>query len=191
MTPYPLSWPDHIPRSRSFGKSQFRTPLPTAINNVNGSIRAFATDSGKRITDIVVSSNATLAVTRPADPGVAVWFTWDGLQVCIPVDRYDKVEDNPQAIHHILEARRVELRHGTIALVRASLMGFKALPPAGDKRPWREVLGYAPGYTPPLEAVRARYREQAKLRHPDAPGGSHAQMTELNAAVAEYEKEYP
>lgn len=49
----------------------------------------------------------------------------------------------------------------------------------------------APGYTPPLEAVRARYREQAKLRHPDAPGGSHAQMTELNAAVAEYEKEYP
>ena len=32
-------------------------------------------------------------------------------------------------------------------------------------------------------------REQAKLRHPDAPGGSHAQMTELNAAMEECERE--
>jgi hypothetical protein len=59
-------------------------------------------------------------VTSPADPGVAVWFTWDGMQVCIAVDRYQKVASNLQAIHHIIEARRVELRHGTLALVRAS-----------------------------------------------------------------------
>ena len=53
--------------------------------------------------------------------------------MCIPVDRYNSVEANLQAIHHIIEARRVELRHGTLALVRASFTGFKALPaPAGQ-----------------------------------------------------------
>ena len=31
------------------------------------------------------------------------------------------------AIHHIIEARRVELRHGTLALVRATFAGFLAL----------------------------------------------------------------
>jgi hypothetical protein len=63
--------------------------------------------------------HASLGASRPSDPGVAVWFTWDGLGVCIAVDRYQTVEANLQAIHHIIEARRTELRHGTLALVRA------------------------------------------------------------------------
>ena len=52
------------------------------------SLRLFGKDSGKNITGVVISSNYTLGVERPADPSVAVYFTWDGLQVCIPVDRY-------------------------------------------------------------------------------------------------------
>lgn len=140
----------------------------------------------------VISSNVTLGADKPSDPGVAVWFTWDELTVCIPVDRYSKVEANLQAIHHIIEARRVELRHGTLALVRATFTGFTALPPpdqASRKRTWRDVLGIElPGYAIKAETVEAAFRNMAKKAHPDA-GGSHAAMSELNAARAEALKE--
>lgn len=126
----------------------------------------------------------TLGVSRPADPGVAAWFPWDGEQRCIPVDRYQSVEGNLQAIHHIIEARRVELRHGTLALVRASFKGFTPLlPPGPRQRTWREVLEIdtvpADRITP--ETVEHAHRRLMKVRHPDA-GGSTKAAAELNAA---------
>lgn len=178
-TAYPLAWPEHIPRSKSREKGQFRTTLPGALDNVESSLRAFGRDSGKAVSGIVLSSNVTLGVNKPADPGVAVWFTWEGIQVCIPVDRYDTPAANLQAIHHILEARRVELRHGTLALVRASFAGLRALPAPTPARPWHEVLGLPP--TASRDEIERAYRAKAKAAHPDA-GGSDAAMAEINAA---------
>lgn len=186
---YPLTWPDSIPRSRAREKGQFRTSLAGALKNVEASISAFARDSGKAVSGLVMSSNVTLGMMRPDDPGVAVWFTWDGMQVCIPVDRYQAVESNLQAIHHIIEARRTELRHGTLALVRATFKGFLALPPAGNKRSWREVLNLAGEPKPTQEQIEHHYRTRAKSAHPDSAGGSHDAMSELNRARDEALKE--
>lgn len=122
---YPLSWPPGFPRTKHREKGRFETTLSKALNNVQDSLRRFSSDSGKVLTGLVISSNYSLGVERPDDPGVSVWFTWDGLQVCIPVDRYSSVASNLQAIHHVVEARRVELRHGTLALVRASFTGVR------------------------------------------------------------------
>lgn len=183
---FPLTWPDHIPRrttARDEGK--FRTSLSAALANVQGSLQRFAADSGKRIEGLTISSNVTLGVTRPHDPAVAVWFTWDGLSVCIPVDRYKTVEANLQAIHHVIEARRTELRHGTLALVRATFQGFKALPPppgAKPARPWKDVLQVGLEGRLTAADIEQVYRRLAKVRHPDVPGGSTEAMAELNAA---------
>lgn len=185
MIPYPLQWPDHIPRyTRNREKGQFRTQFNSALRNVKDSLRLFAADSGKAMTNVVISSNVTLGAEKPNDPGVAVWFIWDGLSVCIPVDRYSSVEANVQAIHHIVEARRVELRHGTLALVRASFTGFQALPSPERKRSWREVLGFHDVQLPTRAAVNAAWKELAKTAHPDA-GGSQERMAELNRAKDE------
>ena len=176
---FPLTWPQAFPRCKVRERGAFKTTLAGALSNVEGSLRRFAGDSGKKLDGIVMSSNVTLGVQRPEDPGVAVWFTWDGLGVCIAVDRYLTVEANLQAIHHIIEARRVELRHGTLALVRATFQGFLALPaPKGSH--WTEVLSL------PKDArrddVKAAFRRLAMVHHPDKPGGSHEKMAELNAA---------
>lgn len=186
MTPYPLAWPETMPRWKSARQTgQFKTTLAGAMSNVQDSLRRFGNDSGKAVSDVVISSNVTLGRNNPEDPGVAIWFKWDGLSVCIPVDRYSKVEANLQAIHHVIEARRTELRHGTLALVRATFAGFVALPSPTVKRSWRDVLGVVPrdlvldGQTNLIEAL---YREAAKKAHPDRPGGSHEAMAELNAA---------
>jgi len=169
---FPLCWPDRIPRCKWRNASAFKTGLPSAIKNVQSSLNLFAKDSGKKIENLSISSNVTLGADRPADPGVAVWFVWDNLQVCIPVDRYSKVEHNLQAIHHILEARRVELRHGGIEIVRASFTGFTALPAPKADRHWSEVLGIASNASP--DQIRERYRELSKTAHPDAGGSADA-----------------
>lgn len=182
---YPLHWPQVFPRATRRDGGGFKTTLSGALTNVEESLRLFARDSEKRIEGLVISSNVTLGAQRPSDPGVAVWFTWDGLQVCIPVDRYSSVEANLQAIHHIIEARRVELRHGTLALVRASFTGFKALPAPGNStsRGWREVLGVDPTEND-LAKVRERYRKLSAIHHPDKGGRADA-MAELNWAWAQ------
>lgn len=187
IAPYPLAWPATMPRHKSREAGQFRTSLSGALKNVRVSLQAFARDSGKPLADLVISSNVTLS-GKPEDPGVAVWFTWDGLQVCIPVDRYRTVEANLQAIHHIIEARRTELRHGTLALVRATFSGFQALPAPGSKRTWRQVLGLdnnARREPVNREIIEARFRELAKELHPDKSSGSTDAMAELNRAREE------
>lgn len=179
VTAFPLTWPAAFPRAKLRERGAFKTTLGNAIANVDTSLKRFATDSGKKLDGIVMSSNVTLGVQRPEDPGVAVWFTWDTMGVCIAVDRYLTVEANLQAIHHIIEARRVELRHGTLALVRATFSGFLALPaPAGSH--WTDVLGLPKDAK--REDVKAAYRRLAMSAHPDKPGGSHERMATLNAA---------
>jgi hypothetical protein len=183
---YPLSWPPGFPRSKLREKGQFKTTLHGALNNVRDSLRKFAADSRRKLDGLVISSNYSLGVENPQDPGVSVWFTWDGLQVCIPVDRYNSVAANLQAIHHVIEARRVELRHGTLALVRASFTGFAALPPPSSRRPWRTVLQVTADTT--LENAERVYKIMARTAHPDS-GGSHEAMAELNIAINEAREE--
>lgn len=176
---YPLTWPPGFPRAPRRESGRFKTTLAAALKNVQDSIRLFASDSGRKLEGLVMSSNVTLGAHRPKDPGVAVWFVWDGIQICIPVDRYETVEGNLQAIHHIIEARRVELRHGTLALVRATFTGFQALPAPKGKH-WREILSL-PTDRATKEEIEIAYRRMAASRHPDK-GGSTDAMAELNNA---------
>lgn len=178
ISAYPLQWPPIFPRASRRENGKFQTTLAGALKNVDDSLRRFAADSAKKIEGLVISSNVTLGAHRPADPGVAVWFTWDNMQVCIPVDRYATVEANLQAIHHIIEARRVELRHGTLALVRASFTGFKALPaPPGSE--WWDVLQCRRDVS--LDVARAQFKRLASDNHPDR-GGSNEKMATINKA---------
>ncbi|PZU87876.1 MAG: J domain-containing protein [Chelatococcus sp.] len=179
-TPFPLAWPALMPRAASRRSSQFKTGLGGALKNVRESLRLFGNDSGRPVTDVVISSNVSLGQERPADPGVAVWFVWDGEQRCFAVDLYAKPEENLQAIHHVLEARRTEMRQAGVAMVKAAMAGFAAALPAPGAKPWWEVLGVPK--EAPRSAVEAAYRKLAAERHPDKPGGSDGMMAELNAA---------
>ena len=177
-TAYPLSWPDTLPRTSKREKGAFKSTLAAALSNVETSLRLFGENSGKPVSGVVLSSNVTLGRNAPDDPGVAAWFTWEGEQLCIAVDRYTTPAANLQAIHHVLEARRVELRHGTLALVRATFRGFKALPaPPGSH--WSELLGL-PRSASKAE-IEAAFRAKAHDAHPDR-GGSQERMAALTDA---------
>ena len=179
---HPLQWPDGLSRTERRASSQFKTSLAGALENVRNSLEAFGRDSGKAATGIVLSSNVTLGVANPPDAGVAAWFVWDGEQRCIAVDRYPKVQDNLQAIHHIIEARRTEMRHGGLHIVRQTFKGFVALPAPVGGRNWRLVLGFATDQQVVRSDVDRAYRVLAAVLHPDKQGGSEAAMAELNRA---------
>jgi hypothetical protein len=178
-TAFPLSWPFSWPRSKGREQSRFKTTLDQALHNVETELRRFGADSGKPISGVVISSNYTLADRNPSDPGVAVYFTWDGLPTCIAVDRYGKIADNLQAIFRCLEAERTKLRHGGLNVVRSAFRGYAALPPPGaEDDPW-VMLQIKP--TKNVEAIQAAYKNLAGTLHPDK-GGSDDAMARLNAA---------
>lgn len=176
-TAYPLAWPQGFPRIKGRIKSQLRSTLPGAIANLQTEMRLFGKDSGKPVEAVLVSSNVTLMDSRPNDPGVACYFIWEGVQCCIAVDRYLKVEENLQAIARIIEAERTKLRHGGLNVVRAAFRGYASLPPpinaAGQlPSPWWAVLGVKESAT--LAEARAAYLKAVKTEHPDAaPGGGN------------------
>lgn len=180
---YPLCWPEGIARSSRKAASQFRTAQSTALNNVEKSLEAFGRDSNSRVSNIVLSSNVGgLRTGEPEDSGVAAWFTWDGEQRCIAVDRYPKVADNLQAIHHIIEARRTEMRHGGLSIVRQTFRGFTALPapPGSLPKPWWKILGLPNGDVSEND-INAMHKRLAAQHHPDK-GGSAEKMAEINRA---------
>jgi hypothetical protein len=180
-TAYPLAWPEEWPRTKSPTSSQFKTTLAGALENVRSSIAKFAKDSGKQVTEVLISSNVTLGEQRPADAGVAIYFTWDQISTCIAVDRYVKVEDNLQAIHHVIEAERVKLRHGGLNLVRAAFRGYAALPPPQKQtsRPWNTILGVP--LNADLAAVESAYKRLRSSSHPDK-GGNPDSFNEVQRA---------
>lgn len=143
--------------------------------------------------DVVVSTNVETRLdglprsdrAAPGDCGVAVyWRTRRKEDRVMAVDLYDRVADNLAAIAATLEAMRAIERHGGAAILDRAFTGFTALPApivAGMKRPWREVLGFAPDYPVTADLVRERYRSRASQAHPDK-GGTDAEMSALNAA---------
>jgi len=171
--PYPVAWPEGVERTKRPISGPFKTTLHKAVQNVDDALRRFASDSGIALKWAVVTSNKEpLSNRQPDDKAVAAWFEWDGDQRCIAVDRYDKIEHNVQAIYHIIEARRTELRHGGLSIIRQTFKGFTglALPsPENTDPPWREVLEFGEGRINGSK-VRQRYRELAALHHPDNGG---------------------
>jgi hypothetical protein len=155
---------------KSRERSAFRTGFSQALKNVKDSLRLFAHDSGTALSSVQITSNASFMDEKPADP-------WDGALRCIAVDRYQTVAENLQAIHHVLEARRVELRHAGINMVRTTFRGFVAALPAPGAAHWTTILGVPATATE--EDIAAAYR--AKARELGATGNDAARC-ELNVA---------
>lgn len=190
-TAYPLQWPTGRKRTESYRRSRakFSTTFAVARDAVVGEVRRL----GGR--NLVVSTNVPLRqdglpyanFRKPDDEGVAVYFTYDGKQMCFACDRWDKVEHNMLAIVKTIDALRGIARWGTGDMMAAAFTGFTALPAPRAERPWREVLGLN-SHEMSLVEARLAFRRRASVAHPDK-GGSHDAMTELNLALAAAEKE--
>ncbi len=175
---FPLQWPDHVPRtppeSRAWGG--FKITPDQATRDLVGEVQRSG-GSG-----LVISSNRPVrrdglpmsSAREPEDPGVAVYFTRKGQQVCIPCDSFDRVWNNIRAIGlSIRDMRGPEIR-GCAAITDQAFTGFAALPAPGAI-PWWSILGLK-------ENCSAEDISAARKRLARELGADHPRMSEINVA---------
>lgn len=215
--PFPLQWPEGwartkpILRERSkFGfKQSGDVPFAHARNQLLAELERLGA------ANVVLTSNLPTrgdglpyANARADDPGIAVWFFLPNKHGVLEervfaCDKWRSPAENMIAIAKSIEAMRGLERWGAGDVVQRAFAGFNALPPgSGDeyvpppprKRHWREVLGETFAPWPELDndellvLAKSRHRKLIQLHHPDA-GGEHDVAAELNAALAEAERE--
>jgi hypothetical protein len=186
---YPLAWPAGWPRSKNRKSAAFKVDMSKALDHLYNELDLI------KAKGVVVSSNMQVRLdgrllskqNQIGDPGVAVYFSLNGQQQCIPCDKWDSVKDNIRAVGLTVEALRGLERWGAKEMVDAAFAGFKALPESvivtpNTKRPWHEVLEVSP--TASQETIRAAYRSLLHKYHPDK-GGDVAKFQEVQNAFKE------
>jgi len=211
-SPYPLQWPARLPRTQprarrysAFGRAQrgrSRAPLSPyeAAKEVLHELELLGA-ANMVITSLLPTRHDGLpyADGRSEDPGVAVWFVFDGRDRVFACDQWHTHADNLHAIALSVGAMRGLERWGMADVVNRVFAGFAALPPGASDAPsepprpaWRELFGVGDLAALPAEdllaVVKGRYRKLIAEAHPDA-GGTHDRAAELNAALAEAETE--
>lgn len=201
----PLSWPAHRPRTPAFRRQtgKFRQhggPITVAgaMDRVEievqrlGGINALLSSN----LDLRIDGRPRSGGSRPADPGVCLYFTLKAEPFALACDTYTDPAQNIAALAAHLEATRAITRHG-VASAAETLQAFSALPPPSPVSAARtcwDVLGLSRAVVMALPAtvraaaVNEAFRTLSRKTHPDA-GGDQAAQAELNAARAQALKE--
>lgn len=210
-TSYPLSWPAGWKRASHRTRANFGKKNRDSSRSYASKEKLTVADSVKRLMHslelmgipdwcVIISTNVELrrdglpysGRKAPEDPGAAVYWRdpANDQRRCMAIDQYDRVEDNLAALAATLDAMRAIERHGGAAILDRAFTGFTALefnPDGARTRTWRVVLGLTQSVVT-IADVKAQHRRLAMIAHPDR-GGTHEAMSELNAALAEAEKE--
>lgn len=193
---YPLAWPEGWPRTpfhelrdgRShFGRkdhreTRFTSKRPLTFAEARDNLLEAVDRIGGR--DLVLSTNFPLNSLglprgdrrRPADEGVAIYFTRKGQPMVMARDAFTRAEENMRSLAMALEAMAQLERHGGSGLAGRAFRGFVALPQ--PKRP-HEVLGCSADASE--SEIRAAWKRRISQAHPDQ-GGSDQAAGEVNAA---------
>ena len=188
---YPLQWPISRPRTSAYNRKNdpFHMPGGKVRYELARELKMMGSD------DFIISSNL---MTRrdglpyagqkaPEDPGIGLYFTRKGKEICISCDRYSSIEANLRAIGKTIEAIRGIERWGTEEMMDAAFTGFAALPESTivtpyQSRAWYDVLEVSQSAS--AEIIKAAYRQKLKSAHPDG-GGTNILFLELQKAAKE------
>ena len=200
--PFPLQWPEGWKRTPPGGR--MRSMFEPRFTEDRDTVLRWLDKRGSRV--VITSNLPTRQDGLPyhaatSDPGIAIWWVERGHERVVACDRWLRADENMRAIAKTLEAVRGLDRWGATEIVERAFAGFAALPPGSGaevvppiaRRTWRDVfavngLEHEVSGAELLTILKTRYRDLIKRAHPDA-GGSHDRAAELNAAIAEAERE--
>jgi len=185
ITAYPLSWPDGWPRSKTRTEnSPFQVTSGQAIEDLYGELERLGAKS------IVLSSNLTINTfhkpyakqPKQDDPGIAVYFILNDVQMVMARDKYSDWRDNIRSLGLAIVALRGLHRHGGAHMMERAFNGFAALPNP-ESIDWRVIFGVHETFTKTaaLAVVEKRYRQLSSRHHPDH-GGDEAEFDRITKA---------
>lgn len=183
---FPLHWPDGYPRTKHPERSRFQASLGYARDGLVYELRMLGAK------DVILSTNIPLrrdgfpyATYAPfKDVGVAVYFKYNGDNVVLACDKWDRVEHNMQAVRKAIEAIRGLDRWGVSDFLKRAFTGFAALPDPNSEN-WWEIIGVTEHAT--KDEVQSAYKRKLHLHHPDK-GGDPEQFHRLQIAWDKYQK---
>lgn len=188
ITAYPIYWPQDWPRTKRPQKSRFQCTFAAARDGIIKEIKLMGGKNPIISTNIELKQNGLpyAGQKQPDDRGVAVYFTYNGNQVVLACDKWDKIESNLHAIRKTIDAMRGVERWGVSDMLSRAFAGFKALPEkisVNDLFSCWAILEMEPYYysdkTPILEA----YKKAQKKYHPDnKETGNHERFILLEDA---------
>jgi hypothetical protein len=171
---YPLYWPEgwkRTPANERQARNAFQVSRAQARDHLLRQLDLLWASSVIISTNVPVKANGSFyADTRePDDPGVAVYFKYQGKSMCFACDRYVSVRSNTRAIGLTIEAIRTIERHGASDMMERAFRGFAALPEKATE-PWRAVLeiGHEAKVSP--DEIEEKFRDLALKHHPDHGG---------------------
>lgn len=186
---YPLAWPEGWPRTpphqRQDSKHRFRRSGSASVWTFAAARDALGAELDRLgAQGVILSTNYELRIDgqprgdrgRPADQGVAIYFTLRGRPQVMACDMHVRAEENMRSLALSIEAMRQLERHGGGTMMERAFTGFTALP--SPKTCW-EILGVAPGSS--AATIAAAWKAKISAAHPDQ-GGSQAAAGEINAA---------
>jgi hypothetical protein len=187
---YPLTWPSYVPRTKYRDAARFTTKrkgenawghdaksMTAALEALQSEMDKLSGASGMLLSTNIVQRLDGLpraGQAKPQDPGAALYFTRNKQRLCMPCDKWNRVEDNIYAIAKHIEAMRGMERWG-VGTVEQAFAGYKALS-AGEH--WTDVLGVRAGVS--AEVVQSVYRTESMNIHKN--GGSEDAQKRLNMA---------
>ena len=193
---YPLQWPPGWkrtirPQRSNFGEGRHNGSYMTRIPLTHSKALSNLINELDRlgVKKQVLSTNLELRLDglprsgqrRLEDNGVAIYFELDGKEQCIPCDKWDRVEDNMQAVAKTIEALRGIERWGAKEMVDAAFRGFQALP---DYHTPGTAISMGIRYFDDSFDIKKRYKELVKTLHPDV-GGDITEFQEMQRQYKE------
>jgi hypothetical protein len=179
---YPLQWPAGRPRTDSWDieQSRFDITFARARDGLSHQLELLGAINPVLSTNVQTKPDGMPYANRaePEDSGVAVYFEWEGQQMCFSCDKWEKVKENIHAIRKTVEALRGIARWGSGDMMQQAFRGFESLP-APDEDAWRSIL-CCPSATN-LSEVKANYMILRKNHHPDH-GGDETQFVRIQEA---------
>lgn len=188
---YPLLWAIGRPRAEQREPVRSKVPLARATDDLLYELQLL------NATAMIISCNVEPLkqfpgyaehYETPIDPGVAVYFTLDGVSYLFACDDFDAVQGNMRAIGQLLREKRMLSQLHPCASIEREFAGYKTatvpMEASPRRKPWWKVLYVAPDA--PLIVVEAAYKSLARTVHSDVtPKGNDAAMAELNRAIEE------
>lgn len=174
-TRFPLVWPNAWKRTPDSARNhlQGEVTFGTALNRLLRELRLMGVEDHA----ITISSDVPLRADgfpradrgEPQDPGIAVYFKFDGRDLSFACDSYKTTRDNLRALALTIEALRGIQRWGASDLMDRAFRGFAALPERATS-PWKETLGFKTDEKITVEKIETRFRDLVKKHHPDYGG---------------------
>lgn len=183
---YPLSWPTGQKRAEYRLDSRYRVNFAQARDDLFRELDLWGAYAAVLSTNVPLRRDGLPYAGKwrePDDPGAAIyWMSAEGEPMALAIDCWGTVRENVRALGIAISCYRGLERTGSKEVQNQAYQGLKRLgsPEAFDPL---VVMGFD-GMPATLEELEARFRQLAKVRHPDR-GGDARDFARLTRARAE------